>query len=203
MNSGQTAERVYDTLKAHIRDRAFQPGTRLDPTRLAERLLSSATPVRDALNRLTGEGLVRTRTSDGFHLPAIDAPGLQDLYDWNAAVLTLALRATPAGQASFAAPRAGSAADRIAAYFAFVAARSGNAEHARTIASLNDRLHAVRLTEGEIVADGDAETDLLVLEAAENQGDLRRSIAAYHHRRRRVAAEIVRALYRSPPTFAE
>ena len=31
MNSGATAERVYDVLKRRIMDHAFKPGDRLDP----------------------------------------------------------------------------------------------------------------------------------------------------------------------------
>src|SRR3546814_20965129 len=92
MNAGLTSERVYEGLRQRILDREFRPGDRLDPSALAEVLNSSVTPVRDALHNLTGAGLVETRTSEGFHLPHIDEPGLQDLYAWHAEILSLALR---------------------------------------------------------------------------------------------------------------
>src|SRR3546814_5703166 len=79
MNSGHTAERVYDAIKQRIMAHEFRPGDRLDPAVLAELLASSVTPVRHALHMLAGEGLVEARTSGGFHLPSIDEPGLEDL----------------------------------------------------------------------------------------------------------------------------
>ena len=74
MNSGATAERVHEVLKTRIMGREFRPGDRLDPAVLAAPLGASVTPVRDALHLLTGEGLVETRTSGGFHVPALDEP---------------------------------------------------------------------------------------------------------------------------------
>src|SRR3546814_2721046 len=98
MNSGHTAERVYDAIKQRIMAHEFRPGDRLDPAVLAELLASSVTPVRDALHMLAGEGLVEARTSGGFHLPSIDEPGLEDLYAWAGEVAALAIRAWPRGK---------------------------------------------------------------------------------------------------------
>ena len=95
MNSGATAERVHEALKARIMGREFRPGDRLDPAILAVPLASSVTPVRDALHLLTGEDLVETRTGDGFHVPALDEPALKDLYDWSAELVALAIHAWP------------------------------------------------------------------------------------------------------------
>ncbi|CAN5136197.1 GntR family transcriptional regulator [soil metagenome] len=202
MNSGATSERVYDALKRRIMTNAFRPGDRLDPSVLAETLASSVTPIRDALHLLTGEGLVETRTSDGFHLPRVDAPALQDLYGWNAEVLGLALRKPAskptAGGASTVSPdNTGDAADRAATIFTTVAHRSGNIEHRRAIASVNDRLHAARRVE-HLVLDGvDHElTRLKAALAAGIVGEMLREIGRYHRRRHRSAAEIARTLYR-------
>ena len=201
MNSGATAERVYDVLKRRIMDHAFKPGDRLDPAVLCESLASSVTPVRDALHVLTGEGLVETRTSDGFHLPQIDEPALKDLYAWNGEVIQRALRAWPTACAQIALrgePREFvSFADRAQNLFARIGERSINAEHGRAIESLNARLHAARTVEPHIV-DG-VETDLEAIgEALGNDDDaaLRRLMTPYHRRRQRAAADIVRALYR-------
>ena len=199
MNSGATAERVYDALKQRILDNSLRPGERLDPARLGALLHSSATPVRDALHILTGERLVETRVSDGFHVPAIDAPALQDLYAWNAEILLLAVRnGRPALPVSPSPGGDGPAmASATAALFAAMASGSTNVEHHRAVASLNDRLQAARLAEGPLMPDGQAE--LAGLAGALNGGDLvqlRRLVARYHHRRIQRAADIVRALYR-------
>lgn len=201
MNSGATAERVYDALRQRIMSHAFRPGARLDPAALAETLSSSVTPVRDALHLLTGEGLVTTRTGDGFHLPAIDEPGLIDLYAWTAEVLGLALRAWPKGETGDdPQERPGESEDiaaRTAALFGQVACHSANVEHGQAISSLNARLHAVRTVEAHVL-DGSSE-ELDAVEASLTAGDareLRGLVVAYHRRRRRHAAEIVRAVYR-------
>lgn len=202
MNSGATSERVYDALKQRIMTNAFRPGDRLDPSVLAETLASSVTPVRDALHLLTGEGLVETRTSDGFHLPRVDAPALQDLYDWNADVVGLALRnprSKPAagGVSTLFSEDPRDAADQAATIFTAVAHRSGNIEHRRAIASVNDRLHAARRVE-HLVLDGVADelTRLKAALAAGIVGETLREIVRYHRRRQRSAAEIARTLYR-------
>ncbi|WP_050577639.1 MULTISPECIES: GntR family transcriptional regulator [Sinorhizobium] len=51
---------VYDTLRAEILGLRLQPGQLLDETTLAERFDMSRSPVREALIRLAGEGLVVT-----------------------------------------------------------------------------------------------------------------------------------------------
>lgn len=198
MNSGQTAERVYRAIKMRIVGGEFIPGDRLEPTQLADELSSSVTPVRDALHLLTGEQLVGTRTGDGFHLPRLDAPALQDLYEWNAQVLGLAIT----GWGAAPQPRNGghsptNVAEATAELFDRVAAASTNVEHARAMASLNDRLHAARLAEAMLL--DEVETELAALIALLAAGDgpgLRRAIALYHRRRRREAAAMVRALHR-------
>lgn len=200
MNSGPTAERIHDALKRRIMGREFRPGDRLDPAVLAAPLASSVTPVRDALHLLTGEGLVETRTSGGFHIPALDEPALQDLYDWSAELLALAIRAWPHPVGS-AMPVGGEEecpiADRVGALFLAIARRSANAEHARAIDQLNARLHAARTVEPHVLDKTEQELAAILSAAASGERDLLRRLSlSYHRRRRRAAADIVRAVYR-------
>lgn len=197
MNSGATSERVYDTLKGRILSGEFRPGTRLDPATLAETLSASVTPVRDALHLLTGEGLILTRTSDGFHMPGVHEPGLRDLYQWSAQLIAIGLAArppivTPRGPIDDSAPLA----DRTADLFATIVRRSPNLEHHRAIASVNDRLRTPRLVETQIF--GDVANEAESLEAAWLAGEigqLRKLVRGYHQRRARNVAQVVRALY--------
>lgn len=55
---GRGSKFVYDELKREILSLALQPGTPLDETSLAERFAMSRSPVREALVRLSAEGLV-------------------------------------------------------------------------------------------------------------------------------------------------
>jgi DNA-binding GntR family transcriptional regulator len=202
MNGGATAERVYHALKRQILNRAFQPGDRLEPAMLAEQLSSSVTPIRDALHLLAGEGLVRTRTGDGFHLPALHEPGLNDLYAWTCEVLLVAIRGWPAEARKCATTPhlADQLADQASELFTNIAARSDNSEHLPAISSLNARLHPVRLVEPQVLAD--VPSEMAAIESSLNAADRRtlaRLITAYYRRRRRHAAELVRAVYRAAP----
>ncbi|MBA3898046.1 MAG: GntR family transcriptional regulator, partial [Sphingomonadaceae bacterium] len=155
MNSGPTSQRVHDAIKRRILTRVFHPGQRLDPAALAETLSSSVTPVRDALHLLAGRELVVTGTSEGFHIPHLDEPGLKDLYAWNVEVLQLAIRAWPRqptdAQGRNTPPEAADPASATAALFMDIGELSDNAEHAGAIGALNDRLHAIRIVEAGVI----------------------------------------------------
>ena len=203
MNSGPTSERVYDTLKRRILAREFRPGAHLDPASLGEALGSSVTPVRDALHTLKGELLVESRTSEGFYLPHVDAPTLQDLYAWNKTMLDIALKErrsnfqTQRLSAASLLPPAASA-DYVAALFGTIGERSRNLEMRRAIAALNDRLHTARLVEHAVIPGADDELSAIHNALVESDdAAARRAIASYHRRRGRAVADIVRALYRN------
>ena len=203
MNAGQTAERVHEALKARILSREFRPGERLDPAHLASTLAASVTPVRDALHLLTGEGLVDSRPGGGFHLPSLDEPALRDRYEWAAQLLILALRSSPnGGKPPGPVDLAnGSIASRTADLFLLIASASRNGEHWRSVERLNARLHAIRLVEPKVLKTPDeelAELEQALFAGARNR--LRQLVQAYHRRRTRAAAEIVRALYRTDPS---
>jgi hypothetical protein len=198
MNSGATSERVYASLKARLLGNAFPPGSRLDPTALAGDLASSVTPVRDALHLLTGERLVDTRSGEGFHMPQITGPGLEDLYAWSAETLLASLRRrVPVRRNDKNCSTPGQCiAQRTADIFGAIAARSTNGEHFWSVLSTGDRLHAARLIEPELIGDAGHELDAIE-DASDDVPTLRKAIVTYHRRRRRAAFEIVRALYRT------
>jgi DNA-binding FadR family transcriptional regulator len=197
MNSGATAERVYDALKALLLSGAIPPGERLEPARFAEDLASSVTPVRDALHRMAGERLVETRSSDGFHLPLVTEADLRDRYAWNAALLHLAVQAWPRMARKDRADALAADAPRATAMlFALVGARSANVEHGLQIAACNDRLAAARVAESRAL--GAVEDEIRGLALAfdhEAPATLLKLVRTYHRRRTAAAPDIVRALY--------
>lgn len=197
MNSGLTSERVYSALKGRLLAGEFRPGERLDPAHLSETLSSSVTPVRDVLNILRGEGLIETRTGEGFFRPNLTAPDLEDLYGWADQVLALALRQWP-GTLPPARPydaSVGTIADRTADVFLDIATRSSNFEHKRAMVSVNDRLHAVRAVEAQVLDETEAELSAIAL-ADDDARELGKLVFAYHRRRRRLVSDVVRAVYR-------
>lgn len=202
MSPGATFERVYHALKEQLGSARYPAGQSLEPAALSHDLNASITPVRDALHRLVGEGLVEAPRGDGFRTPLVTEVGLRHLYRWNLALLRLALQAPAGGPAAMpvddADPPAASAA--IAAterLFLALAARPGNPEHTAAVARLNERLRPVRHTELQLVT-ADAELEEMARQFADGAtGPLRSSLAAYHRRRERLVGEIVAALVAS------
>jgi DNA-binding GntR family transcriptional regulator len=62
---------AYEQIRTLILNGTFAPGERLGQVELAETLGISRTPVREALRRLAGEGLVIARTNHGFRVAEI------------------------------------------------------------------------------------------------------------------------------------
>jgi DNA-binding GntR family transcriptional regulator len=199
MNSGATAERVYDAVKRRILTGAYQPGQRIEVAALAEALDSSNTPVRDALHLLVGERLVETRAGDGFHLPQLDAAILRDLYRWNAQVLLQALRGSAGHRPHMSnrgKPDADDPAEAIGSLFARIAHRAGNVEFVREVRAINDRLHAVRIAGSGVIRDWKEEIATFDAELErDNLPAIRRLIVSYHRRREHLVLEILRALH--------
>lgn len=198
MNAGVTFERVYHALKERLGGGWYAAGQHLEPAVLAQDLNASITPVRDALHRLAGEGLVDTPRGEGFRTPPVTEVGLRHLYRWNAALLKLALQPQahkPApGQASEheVGPAAVEIIERL---FLAIGERPGNPEHTAAVARLNERLRPARQVELRVLAGCDAEIrDIAACLAEDAVVQLRRSIAAFHRRRERQVGEIVAAL---------
>lgn len=197
MNSGVTAGRVYDALKGRLLSGDLLPGDKLEPARFADELSSSVTPVRDALHRLTGERLVETRTSDGFHLPLVTEPGLRDLYAWNVVLASMAISAWPrGGGGAHARALAVDLCRATAGFFADLARRTGAAELDAQIESANDRLATARVAEARVLDNVEDELrELAVALDTQAPALLLKAIRLYHRRRDRTVPAIVRALY--------
>jgi DNA-binding GntR family transcriptional regulator len=67
---------AYERIRAMVVDGEIPPGARLGQVELAEQLGISRTPVREALRRLTGEGLAEFEPNRGFRAAS---PGLDDV----------------------------------------------------------------------------------------------------------------------------
>ena len=68
---------VYDSLRDDILSLRLQPGTLLDETELAARFGVSRSPVREALIRLAGEGLVQTLRNRSSIVAPFDVSSVQ------------------------------------------------------------------------------------------------------------------------------
>jgi DNA-binding GntR family transcriptional regulator len=74
------ATRVYDELRTAILGGSFEEGSHLSETRLAESLGCSRTPVREALRRLSAEGLVEFLPNRGAQVVSWPSADLADVF---------------------------------------------------------------------------------------------------------------------------
>ena len=74
---GNLADQVYELVRQRIFDLHYDPGDKLTIQQLAQEMDVSATPVRDALNRLAAEHLINFTPYRGFKIVA--APTEEDI----------------------------------------------------------------------------------------------------------------------------
>ncbi|MEI2417969.1 GntR family transcriptional regulator [Orrella sp. JC864] len=79
--SDSTVDKVYDRLRSMAISYVFKPGERLNEVALAKSLGVSRTPLREALNRLCIEGLLRFLPGKGFYCRDLDVQEIYSLYE--------------------------------------------------------------------------------------------------------------------------
>src|ERR1700675_64982 len=85
-------DRVYEQLKVMAVSFEFKPGERLNEGAIAGRLGVRRTPLREALNRLNTEGLLRFFPGRGFFCRELDAQEIFDLYELRKSIEIAAVR---------------------------------------------------------------------------------------------------------------
>ena len=78
---GSGVKMVYDLLRDEILDLKLAPGSPIDEVQLAERFKMSRTPIREALVRLAGEGLIETLPNRSTMVSNIDFLNLHTFFD--------------------------------------------------------------------------------------------------------------------------
>lgn len=197
MSPAHVLEPTYDALRRRLLGGAWPSGYRLEAARLALEFDVSITPVRDCLNRLTGEKLVHSSPGDGFHVPRLDETDLCAMLDWHHALIRLALKWEGAQERTMLLPKGyNGIATRTALLFASAAGLADNDELEMAISSITARLNRFRLRENEVLADATEELD--AIESCIRVGgraELLDMIDNYHLRRRGVASRLVRLTY--------
>jgi len=74
-------ETAVDTIRNRILDLTLTPGSRIDEKLLMRSFRLSRTPAREALNRLTAEGLVVIQANRGAYVRALDIVQLSQFFD--------------------------------------------------------------------------------------------------------------------------
>jgi DNA-binding GntR family transcriptional regulator len=89
---GTIATSVYQRLRVDILSGGLTPGEKLRVEFVRERYAAGNSPVREALNRLSAEGLVERREQRGFYVAAISDQDLKELTKTRCWLETIALR---------------------------------------------------------------------------------------------------------------
>ena len=190
---------LYQEVRRALRSGRYVPGQRIDPAALADEFNASATPVRFALYRLVGEGLIADHGRNGLRVPLPNEVTLRDHYDWMRRLLLMACAIHFAAPDASLLPVELPAADdlALATWLLFDAIARG-ADHRslyRAVEQVNDRLAPVRRIGLKLV--GDALDELSALLRHWQQRDrpaLEAAIDAYHARRAQLVPRIVAAL---------
>lgn len=72
-------DRAYQALRAAIVRCDYEPGSRLRVDELTQKMSVSSSPLREALSRLAGQGLVQALENRGFRVAPLSLEGVVDL----------------------------------------------------------------------------------------------------------------------------
>jgi len=186
---------LYGQIRRDLQAGRYLPGQRIDPATVAGEYRTSLTPVRFALSRLVGYGMLCDQPRAGFHVPMPTEMQLRDLYDWMERLLVMACEFTAARPLEAApAPMPGDDDIPKQTWKLFDTigrqTRHGALHHA--IKRTNDRLAAIRRAKHELI--DHAGEELVDLERAWQARDMPRldsALRAYHQRRRQLVPCIV------------
>lgn len=189
-------------LRDRLHDGTYPPGARIRAVEVADALRLSATPVREALSRLAGEGVLEERRGQGFFVRALNALDIADLYRRSLAYLLIAQdphrrRVPYRGTADGGAIRPGpedpvQAVERL---FADWVAEGGSRMLVRTHRSLQIQLGPVRRVEALALRDLAVEAVELEQAAATDGGGGRlHRLRRFHARRIRLAGQLTALL---------
>lgn len=191
---------LYEEIRRSLQSGRYLPGRRIDPATLAMEFHTSATPVRFALYRLVGEGLLEDHARGGLHVPLLTEVALRDLYDWMQRLLLMAcdIGVAPRTGAERELDPASPDADLVKLtwqLFDAIALATGHRSLHRAVRQTNDRLAPIRRAKQEMIEDLFEELSVLNRHWQErDMPALKSALREYHERRKRLVPSIVALL---------
>jgi len=161
MNLKTNSSDVYKGLKHLLVNYRFRPGVQLYPSSLADRFKVSATPIREALFRLSGEKLLDSIPNRGFFSKVLELKEMNDLSIVINALLKHAviipcsldseirLDFYANGDSPLSADKPDSCSLSIEHVLVEIASMSGNQVLSDIVRNINDRTHYVWLLDLE------------------------------------------------------
>ena len=90
INQSRISDQVYEYLRGEIVEGRLLPGQRISPEELAEQLKISKMPIKEAIERLAGEGLLDVQSRRGSFVSTLDPTELAELFEVRCALEVLA-----------------------------------------------------------------------------------------------------------------
>lgn len=198
---------LYEEVRLALHTGRYAPGDRIDPAALANEFKTSPTPVRFALYRLVGEGVIADHAREGFHVPHFTELALRSHYDWMGRLLAIAC---DIGLTSTAGPRdeaevpaeTGDVVVATRLLFEHIALTANHVNLIRAVQHASDTLGPIRRVEATLI--GDADTELAVLRRLWRRRyfkALKRALNDYHERRKLLVPHIVDLSIRNAATL--
>ena len=191
---------LYLEVRRALRSGTYVPGQRIDPATLAEEFHASATPVRFALYRLVGEGLIADHGRSGLHVPLPTEVMLRDQYDWMRRLLQMACTlcfdaARPRTEAEMVVAPEDDLPNATWEFFDGIARATDHHSLHRAVEQANDRLAPVRRIGLGLIDDAFDELASLIGHWRDrNEQALLVGLDAYHERRAQLVPHIVALL---------
>jgi len=185
-------------LRRRLRDGLLEPGARITAKEVADSLKLSPTPVREALSRLAGEGVLEERRGDGFFVPELSAADIIVLCRMSEQLLLISQGATRAqhrGARIFKPVADENPIRAVERLFLAWAAESSSRVTIEAYRTASIRLAPVRRREALLIEDLDEEAGAL-LRLADPSARRQRpaAIQTFHKRRVALAEPLARLL---------
>lgn len=186
MSPAHVLQPTYDRLKREIVKGIWAQNVRLEPARIGEDYGVSASPVRDSLNLLVGEGLIAFRPGEGYRTRVVTERDVGELLTLNLMLLQGAVDGsltTDGAEDQLGSKIRDDYAGSVGMVFRDIGLSSGNRALGSFVERINDRLHYLRTREHLIFPDLDRELQDLRASRLGGPGLVRDSLRAYHQRR--------------------
>lgn len=188
-----SVDRAYEQIREMVTRFRLKPDERLNESELSKQLGLSRTPLREALNRLSMEGFLQTRSGKGFFCRSLDPKEIFELYQFRAAVECGGARIAaeigdPAEVEALltflieTADSEGASTSTLVSYdeqfHEGIMKLTGNKEMLKTLRNINDRIRCVRWIDMDRRGRKSTQNEHLEIAQALKKKDVDRCVAA-------------------------
>jgi len=165
---------AYQKIKGYILSEDLDEETRLTEDALSRQLGISKSPVREALNSLHTEGLIRIEARRGAYLRRFSLKEVQNLYELREVLELYAVGAVQRTRRMLKANDLQGHIEEDTRFHALIASATDNAELCRVLSNIQNQLWLCRRKTYRLSASTAPDAHGAILEALE-QGDLRKA----------------------------